>query len=62
MPSAGIATLWFCGGGPAGCAAALAFLYDAGHNDGSYDAVFGPNFREPEGAVRIIRDFIPPRK
>jgi len=38
-----------------------AFLYDSENNDGSYDLVFGPNWRQPEGAVRIIRDFLPPR-
>ena len=40
----------------------LALLYDAHNNDGSYDAVFGPNSGDSEGAVRIIRDFLPARK
>ena len=38
-----------------------AFLYDSERKDGSYDLVFGPNWRHPEGSVRIIRDFLPPR-
>jgi len=36
-------------------------LYDARNDDGSYDLVIGPHFRRPEGAVKIIRDFVPPR-
>ena len=43
-------------------AAPAAFVYDARKNDGSYDAVFGPNPAKAEGAVRIIRDFLPPRR
>ena len=43
-------------------ATTIAFLYDSENNDGSYDLVFGPNWRQPEGAVRIIRDFLHPRK
>jgi len=37
------------------------FLYDSEKNDGSYDLVIGPHFRRPEGALKILRDFIPPR-
>jgi len=36
------------------------FLYDSENDDGSYDLVIGPHFRRPEGAVKILRDFIPP--
>jgi len=43
-------------------ATAVAFVYDARNNDGSYDAVFGPHPKKPEGAIRIIRDFIRPRR
>jgi len=42
-------------------ATTIVFLYDNENNDGSYDLVFGPNWRQPEGAVRIIRDFLPGR-
>ena len=39
----------------------MAFLYDSEKDDGSYDLVIGPDSRVPEGAVKIIRDFLPPR-
>jgi len=42
--------------------APVAFVYDARNNDGSYDAVFGPHSKRPEGALRIIRDFVTPRR
>jgi len=39
----------------------MCFLYDSENEDGSYDAVIGPYFRRPEGSLKIIRDFLPPR-
>ena len=42
--------------------APVALVYDARNNDGSYDAVFGPHPKRPEGALRIIRDFVTPRR
>ena len=39
----------------------MALLYDSEKRDGSYDLVIGPHSQRPEGSVKIIRDFLPPR-
>ncbi|NLF29702.1 MAG: hypothetical protein GX591_02300, partial [Planctomycetes bacterium] len=46
---------------PASFVGPAAFVYDARNNGGSYDLVVGPNWRKPEGAVKIVRDFLPAR-